>query len=151
MITKAIVEEVIDKYSVRVRIPMIDSVAHATTHTATENLNIALVCTLPGQDPRIRPGDVVFVALDESPEGDAIILGYLYREKSCSGVSGAQVDTLTVTQVAQLPEDSSIGNVTSLELSRLVGIRENIQQQLDNLQEQINMLTKLHHLKQELE
>ena len=81
MITKAIVEKVIDNYNIRVRVPSLDRTYQSSVYTNNEDLNVAIVCTLPGCDPNIKVGDVVFVSLEETEEDRAVILGYLYRTK----------------------------------------------------------------------
>ena len=50
---------------------------------------------------------------------------------------------LNVADVAVLPEDTTIGNVSSFELQQLSGIRGNVQLQLTQLQEQVARLTQL--------
>lgn len=140
MITKAIVEQVLDKYSIRVRIPTIDRTSQSSVHTKREDLNVALVCTLPGCDPNIQPGDIVYVALDDKNEDDAVILGYLYRSRMTGTRCDMILNDLSVTICASLPQETSIGNVTSQELSYLQGTTGNIQKQLDTIHSKLNRL-----------
>lgn len=140
MITKAIVEQVIDKYSVRVRIPRLDRTTASSVHTATEDLNIATISTLPNCDPNLRPGDIVFIHLDRLNEDEAVIIGCLYREKRTEAFCDLILNSLTVNHECIFPYETTIGQVTSDELAFLHGVTGNIQNQLNLLQEQINLL-----------
>ena len=143
MITKAIVEKVIDNYNIRVRVPSLDRTYQSSVYTNNEDLNVAIVCTLPGCDPNIKGGDVVFVSLEETEEDRAVILGYLYRTKKTETLCDMLLSKLNVANVAVLPEDTTIGNVSSFELQQLSGIRGNVQLQITQLQEQVARLTQL--------
>ena len=143
MITKAIVEKVIDNYNIRVRVPSLDRTYQSSVYTNNEDLNVAIVCTLPGCDPNIKVGDVVFVSLEETEEDRAVILGYLYRTKKTETLCDMLLSKLNVANVAVLPEDTTIGNVSSFELQQLSGIRGNVQLQITQLQEQVARLTQL--------
>ena len=142
MIAKAIVEEVIDQYSIRVRIPSIDRTYQSSVHVNTSDLDVAVVCTLPGCDPNIKVGDIVIVASDNAEE-DTIVLGHLYRTKKTETLCDMLLSKLNVANIAVLPEDTTIGNVSSFELQQLCGIRGNVQSQITQLQEQVARLTNL--------
>ena len=143
MITKAIVEKAIDNYNIRIRVPSLDRTYQSSVYTNNEDLNVAIVCTLPGCDPNIKVGDVVFVSLEETEEDRAVILGYLYRTKKTETLCDMLLSKLNVANVAVLPEDTTIGNVSSFELQQLSGIRGNVQLQITQLQEQVARLTQL--------
>lgn len=143
MITKAIVEKVIDNYNIRIRVPSLDRTYQSSVYTNNEDLNVAIVCTLPGCDPNIKVGDVVFVSLEDTEEDRAVILGYLYRTKKTETLCDMLLSKLNVADVAVLPEDTTIGNVSSFELQQLSGIRGNVQLQITQLQEQVARLTQL--------
>lgn len=143
MITKAIVEKVIDNYNIRIRVPSLDRTYQSSVYTNNEDLNVAIVCTLPGCDPNIKVGDVVFVSLEDTEEDRAVILGYLYRTKKTETLCDMLLSKLNVADAAVLPEDTTIGNVSSFELQQLSGIRGNVQLQITQLQEQVAKLTQL--------
>lgn len=143
MITKAIVEKVIDNYNIRIRVPSLDRTYQSSVYTNNEDLNVAVVCTLPGCDPNIKVGDVVFVSLEDTEDDRAVILGYLYRTKKTETLCDMLLSKLNVEDVAVLPEDTTIGNVSSFELQQLNGIRGNVQLQITQLQEQVARLTQL--------
>lgn len=150
MIAKAIVEEVIDQYNIRVRIPSIDRTYQSSVHVNKEDLDVAVICTLPGCDPNIKVGDIVIVASDDAEE-DTLILGHLYRTKKTETLCDMLLSKLNVTNVATLPEDTTIGNVSSFELQQLSGIRGNVQLQITQLQEQVANLTAILFPKQKEE
>lgn len=141
MITRAIVESVIDKYNIRVRIPVIDRMPDSGIYTKTSELNVASVCTLPGCDPNIKPGDIVFVGIDDTLEEQVVILGYLYRDRLTT-YSDLQAHSIMIDGRTELTTDTRIGDVSPSEIQQLLGVKDNIQKQIDNLQEQIDNLTK---------
>lgn len=136
MITKAIVEEIISPYEVRVRIPLLDRQKNTTLSTKTEDLNIATICTLPNCYCNPQVGDIVFVGFEDNTYYRVVILGYLCKEAMTPTYSDITFNSLQVKSSASLPEETTIGNVTSSELAKLEGVRESIQKQLDNLKEQ---------------
>ena len=139
MITKAIVEEIIDKYTIRVRIPSIDRVKESSVHTASNKLKTAIISTLPNCSPNVRPGDIVIVA-NEDTEEELIILGYLYRSKITDTLADLILSELKIVNNASLPEDTTIGNVTSSNIRCLEGVRTNIQEQLDYVMDELNSI-----------
>lgn len=139
MITKAIVEDVIDRYTIKIRIPTLDRTIQSSVRTLSENLDVAVVCTLPHFDLNIQRGDIVIVAKEET-EDDPIILGYLYRSKMTDTYADCILSSIGVHNSAQLPHDTSIGDVLSHEIQQLTGIRANIQKQIDELQAKLIQL-----------
>lgn len=143
MITKAIVESIVDRYTIKVRIPRLDRTENSSIRTPTEYLNEAIVCTLANYDPNIRVGDIVFVALDDQNEDEVIILGYLYREKRTETYADIILGDLNVKTRATLPNETFIGNINPIEISYLQGSKENLQQQINYLKTQVEELTEL--------
>lgn len=142
MIAKAIVEEVIDKYNIRVRIPSIDRTYQSNVRVESSDLDIAVICTLPGCDPNIKVGDIVIVASDAAEE-DTIVLGHLYRTKKTETLCDMLLSRLNVVNSSTLPTNTTIGNVSAFELQQLSGVTGNIQQQLNYLAEQLVTLQKM--------
>lgn len=140
MLTKAIVEEVLSPYQVKVRIPLLDSIASAPMSNSSNNLNIATICSLPNCYMNIQVGDVVFVGFEDNTYYKAVVLGHLSREAFSSSYADVTFGELTVNAGAYLPQQTSIGEVTSSEIARLQGLRENIQQQLDALSADIESI-----------
>ena len=56
MIQKAIIEQKIDKYSMRVRIPVYNKIKSDPTATPTDELYVASIQTLPGCSPNYQEG-----------------------------------------------------------------------------------------------
>ncbi len=133
MITKAIVSEIVDNYSVKVRVPRYDGVSFENTAVSDEDLSIAYMCTLPNM--RINPvvGDVVFIEYEDNDQSKPIIVGYLFREDVGDTVCDIIADSLTIKGDTHLSSDTTIGNVTPNEIESLSGIKGNIQGQIDNL------------------
>lgn len=146
MITKAIVDSVVDKYTIKVRIPRLDRIPISSNHTASRLLNEAVICTLNNCHPNLRPGDIVFVALDDENEDEAIILGYLYRQKQTESYCDLIMGELTVLNQVTLPKETTIGEIKYSNLNSLLGINGNIQGQLSSLQEQIIELSRIKEL-----
>lgn len=142
MVTKAIVEQLIDPYHVRVRIPSLDRTLDSSVHTLTENLNIALVCTIPGCDPNIKVGDVVFVSFDDYSENQIVIIGHLYTSYKETPLCDMAMHSLIVNDKALLPYDTSVGDVTCDEIRSLQGARYSLQEQIDRLSSQLDDLSK---------
>ena len=140
MITKAIVEEVLSPYEVKVRVPILDRSLSSSLATSTENLNTATICSLPNCYTNPQVGDVVFVGFEDNTYYKAVILGYLTREAMTPTYSDITFGNLTVNSFANLPLNTTIGDVTSQELVCLNGIKDNIQKQINNLEDKLNKI-----------
>lgn len=140
MIERGIIEEVIDSYTVRVRIPSVDRVATSTIHTASNNLRQAVVSALPGVVLHLSVGDVVIVDIPDRSSSSGTILGYLYRPETRDFKCDALFDTLSVQSASILPKNTTIGDVTSSEIRCLHGVSSNIQKQLDDILERLKRL-----------
>ena len=134
MTTKAIVEAVIDTYSYRVRIPVINRSSDASFHTPTDELYTATVCVVNGCIPHIQVGDVVYVTFEDNDLSRPIILGYLYRDSSSDVSCDFIVDDIKVSGDAVLSPNTSIGAVTPYDIAQLRGAKANLQWQIDLLQ-----------------
>lgn len=137
MITRGIIEQVVDAFHVKVRIPTIDRVASSNVHTSTENLNTATYVSVPGCEVQLQPGDVVIVHVSSET---VTIIGYLYRQEVISKRCSFNLESLDVSGSAKLPLDTRIGNVRPGEISMLQGVEDNIQTQIDELKQKIKEL-----------
>lgn len=141
MFTRAIVESVVDNQHIKIRIPLLDRVSSSSIHTKSDDLNTATVCTLSNCHPNIRPGDVVFVTFEETDTSkDAVIVGYLYRDKETETYCDLILNNLEVKSKCTFPLDTSIGEVTGKELAMLSGINGNIQKQIQQLWDKFDLL-----------
>lgn len=140
MITRGIIEEVVDSYTVKVRIPTIDRVATSTIHTDSNNLRQAVVSALPGVVLHLSVGDIVIVDVPDRSNSSGTILGYLYRPEIKDFRCDALFDTLSIQSVSSLPKNTTIGDVTPSEIRCLHGVSSNIQKQLDDILERLTRL-----------
>ena len=140
MITKGIVSQLVDDYTVKVRLPRLDRIENTSIKTTSQNLREAIMCTPPNCRPNLQLGDIVFVEVDDLNEDEAIILGQLYCENKSSTYSDFILGELMVQNRASLPKITSIGEVTSTDISYLKGTHSNIQYQINSLRDQISAL-----------
>lgn len=140
MITRGIVEEIVDKYNVKVRLPLLDGATKGSTRKTTSELRTMVICTLPRVDLNLQVGDVVFVAFEDRTETRAVILGCLFRENPTSTKASIQASTIRVENGATLPLYTQIGEVTYEEIQRLHGVRDNLQKQIDALVDRIEII-----------
>ena len=140
MITKGIVEDIIDTYQVRVRLPIFDKVDGAKNATKNEDLSIGTVCCLPNSSYQVNVGDVVFVGFEDNDISKPIILGQLYRDVDSNTLMTLILGTLETKTSTVLSENTTIGDVSANEIKCLSGIKTNIQQQLNSIIEDISKI-----------
>lgn len=140
MITRAIIEEVVDLFSYRVRIPIFDRIESATHHTSFENLLIAKASVSKGSNNQFQKGDVVFVAFENNDLGSPVIIGHLYRNALLQDQLGPIIEAtnLTITGKASLPITTTIGDLSYNQLFYLSNVESDIQAQINDVQAQIN-------------
>lgn len=143
MITRAIVEEVMTPHKVRIRIPILDRLSYSPMSSDTQDLNIATICSLPNCYMNVQVGDVVFIGFEDNTYYKAVILGHLSRDAMSDTYSDVTFGNVIAKSTATLPHETSIGEVTSFELSCLTGIKDNLQKQIDSLTEKIDTLSGL--------
>lgn len=141
MIRRAIVEEIIDPYLMKVRIPEVDRTKSSSTYVDTEDLEEMTVCVQAGITTSLNVGDIVIVSYDKYAPDEAVILGCLFRE-GLESFTDAKLNELIVFGKAELTKNTKIGDISYNELSSLSGIKDNVQKQLNDLQEQLNLLKK---------
>ena len=140
MITRGIVERIVDRYTVKVRMPLLNRIRNNSGNVLSDDLNEAVICTLPKYDPNINTGDVVFVAFEDNDYGKPVVIGYLYRENMNETLGDIVLNTLNVNLSAHLTEDTTIGNVSSEDIANLQGTTGNIQKQLDELRNALDQV-----------
>lgn len=141
MIRRAIVEEIIDPYLMKVRIPEVDRTKSSSTYVDTEDLEEMTVCVQAGITTSLNVGDIVIVSYDKYAPDEAVILGCLFRE-GLESFTDAKLNELIVFGKAELTKNTTIGDIGYNELSSLSGVKDNVQKQLNDLQEQLNLLKK---------
>ena len=140
MITRAIVEEVVSPYQVKIRVPLLDRGANTPLATSKESLNTATICSLPNCYINVQVGDVVFVAFEDKTYYKAVILGHLSRATMTDTYADVTFGELTVDRAAILPQDTTIGAVSSADIQMLQGVKDNLQKQIDSLKLQLELL-----------
>lgn len=141
MITKGVITEILDKYTMRVRIPIFDRIDDSSLNVLNSDLLDSPICTLPNTDPNLRPDDIVVIGFEDNDYSRPVILGCLY----CSRISSypsINADSLNVLNGALLPEDTSIGKVNAQNIKCLEGCIENIQSRFDYLETYIRNVEK---------
>ena len=135
MVTKGIIEEIINIYQAKVRLPVYDGFADTKNATPSNELTIASICNIPNIYNTIAVGDIVYVAFEDNDLGNPVILGQLYKEEMNTladiKLNSANINQLTVNKNASLPQNTSIGSISSKEIAALSGIKDNIQNQID--------------------
>lgn len=144
MITRAIIEQKINEYQYRVRIPIFDKSASAPLSTNLKDLCIAVASMPKGVYNSLQEGDVVLVGFEDNDAGNPVILGHLYREalNNIQSFPTIIADVLQVNNQVNLPTNTTIGTIDYNSLFSLDGIKENIQSQIDNLTKKVDNLTK---------
>ena len=132
MITKGYIEEVVDKYTYKVRLPTLDNVKQPNIRTVDEDLPSASVCSQLNCDLNLQVGDVVFVGFEDNSRYKPVILGCLSSDFNNLSRPNINFNTLTVTGTAKLSKDTSIGDVSYKNLQCLIGLSDNAQKQLNS-------------------
>ena len=119
MLQKAIIEKKIDKYLMKVRIPVYNKIKSDPTATPTEDLYNAIIQTLPGCSPVYQEGDLVLVEFENDNIANPVIIGLLYRQDMLKGSTDIVADSLHVNVNTTLSENTSIGYVTPESIKKL--------------------------------
>lgn len=140
MITKGIVEELLENNKARVRLPIYNRAKDSKDATLTENLDAATICTLPNSANTVNVNDIVFVGFEDNDVGKPIILGHLAGSENKSTHIDLHVRLFTTQSTTKLSDQTWIGDVTPEELQSLIGVKSSIQAQLNSLSERIKAL-----------
>ena len=140
MLYKAIIENIIDRFTAQVRIPALHKLNNYNGAMTANNLPIAAVCALPNSEIHFQVGDIVIVGFENNEEDKPIILGYLYTDIPITDRLSLIPESITVTNNSSLPAATTIGEIKSSEIYALKDVSDNIQKQLKHLQDQIDEL-----------
>lgn len=140
MLFKGTVEQIIDTFTFRVRIPYLHKISSSLSYTLTEDLPIAHICTLPNTKPNLKIGDVVVVGFENNDLSRPMILGHLFSENSSSSTCSPILNSLEVLHDTKLSDNTYIGSVTPQNISCLIGVKENLQEQIKQLKNEISFL-----------
>lgn len=134
MVTKGIVEEIIDKYNIKVRCPLYDKVKDSSL--TNNDLNVSSICSILGVDLNLSIGDIVFVEFEDNNLLNPTIVGCLSIDSN--SYSNINTNSLNIDNSLKLPKDTKIGDIDSFELSNLSGLKSNLNKQLDELYKKID-------------
>lgn len=140
MVEKAIVEEIIDNYNIRVRVPRYNLSSSSPHATPFSELPIAGICTLPGCNPVFKIGDIVIISYEGDEIDKPIIIGQLYAQNLLNNQIDINCSSLLVDINANLPEETTIGEIKHDEIKQLSGAQYNLQAQIDLLEKRIQEL-----------
>lgn len=142
MLTRAIVEKVINEYTYKVRIPMFDRIQGDAEYTDYNSLREAVACVPKGINNSIKEGDIVFIIFENNGMTEPVIIGQLYREAVVNiPDSSINCRSLKVTETVQLPKDILIGEIDYSKLFMLANLTSDVQEQIDTLTAKIDALT----------
>ena len=119
----------------KVRIPELNKVAGAIGATPDSELYTARVATSCGIWPDFKSGDKVFIAFLTFGSGSPVILGLQFNDASKVRFSSAHFTDLEVSVNSKLPQDTSIGEVTSENIKCLINLNTNIASKFTELDE----------------
>jgi len=143
MLTRGIVEKILTKYLIKVRIPTLDRSLSSSVKVNPDNLSDCPICTLSHYDPNLQVGDVVIVGFEDNTLGKPIILGYLYKQDMGNSYGNFDLNSLNVKLHSSLPKDTTIGEIKSSEIAFLKDVKGNIQGQLNSLNDKIKKPTNI--------
>lgn len=138
MLCKGIIEGKISNYKFKVRIPSLHKILKAVGASVNQSIPTAIVTISPGVYPALKTGDVVLVGFEDGDIDKPIIVGLLFSENSLNTFSDIFSSSLNVKVNATLPEDTTIGEVSSANIKQLRGVNINLQTQLDNINTRID-------------
>lgn len=142
-----------------VRIPIIHGVNGSPQCTPDNLLPSATVCGVPGFTNTVRDGDIVYVSFENDEFDEPVIIGQLISNTNPYDVN---TDNITDTRAnavlqtlefydgasekftsAKLPLNTKIGQVNSQEIQFLLGLRDNVQDQIDSINSNIGDLSDM--------
>lgn len=91
---------------------------------------VATVCSSINNKLDLKINDVVYINFENNRRENPIIIGVLVNDESNADVN---LNSLKVKHNFQLPKQTSIGAINSTNLNSLIGVSENIQNQLDSI------------------
>jgi hypothetical protein len=124
LIVKAIIDSKVADNRYRIRVPVYDKIKSSSL--SSDNLSIADVCSPVNCDLNLNINDVVYVSYENNDRSKPVIIGSL----SNNSRSNYTLNSLTVSNFAKLPSNIKIGNITYKELSCLINLNDNLENQL---------------------
>lgn len=133
MITKAYIQDVINRHAVRVRIPLYNKLDGVNGSTPNAELGIAPICTLPNVINDPHPGDIVFVSFEEDNLSKPVVIGYLSKENMGETLTNIKCEDLESQGDVKLSKYTTIGEIDYDEIYQLKGLDENIVDKFEDI------------------
>ena len=149
MITKGIIESVINPFQVRVRIPLLNGIEGSSSSTPSKDLPIATINCLPGVSPLLQAGDIVFVGFDSNDESKPIMLGFLSIAALHGTAQQLSAEVLQIQDRAILPENTTIGTLTQSNLFALIRAEGNFEDRIEALERAVKNIQSQLPLREE--
>lgn len=128
---KAIIVEKKDNLF-KIRIPFKHGIEGSKDSDINEELPFATLSTINVFKDTFNEGDVVYIYYENNDESKPVIMGHLYTQNS-ENVGSLKLRDLDISLSAKLPSNTNIGVVKSKEIGYLKGVKQPIQNQLDNI------------------
>lgn len=130
MIVKGIVESIENRNSIKVRVPFLNGAAVQADSTPTDDLPNCTICQLPNLNMQLAIGDVVWLGFENAQWDKPVILGFLDINQK-SEISPV-VNSIDISHTANLPYETTIGNVLPESIACLTGVKDNIADYMAN-------------------
>ena len=150
MITKGQIITVNSDNTLDVRIPIFEAASDSRNNQVIK----CTVCYNPGNLNSYKVNDVVFVAFEDNQIDKPVVIGKLYMGEEKEASNHSFSNSLTVTENASLPVDTTIGNVSFKQfkglfeqgtqlndfINQLDKSTEAINNEIDEIQEEISQI-----------
>jgi len=143
MLTKGIVQEVISKDAVRVRLPLYNKIDGVNGSTPNRDLYIATLSVQPHVTQSPNVGDIVFVSDEDSDMSKLVILGYLSATAHKCNLPDMCCDDFSAKGVVKLSSTTTIGEVTPTNIECLRNLSVNLNDTLGIISNKLSKLTEL--------
>lgn len=147
MITKAFIVKKLNTNKYLVRIPYLEDTTGSSS-LKTASLLEATAVMNPGTLDIYKEGDCVFISFEGGNKGKPVIIGLLYKGNEDKEPARAHQynDSLTITNKAKLPTNTTIGSLHYNELiNKLNNPHEHPISEIINLQEALDSKASINH------
>ena len=146
MTTKAYITEIVDKKTVKIRMPLFNKIEGVSGSTPNSELYSATLCYQGGVIPSYEIGDVVFVQFEDNYLDRPIVMGKLKNTTSTKeddGLPDIYCNTLNVTGAVTMGEETKIGDIEYAAIKCLDGTENNIKQSFSDVDTEFSELHKI--------
>lgn len=126
MLERAIIEQKVDDYHYRVRVPSFNKSLAAVGATPEKELYVATLSVTPGVAPKFKPGTAVCVSFESNDLSAPVIVGLLFNNTFKKTEADAMFASLDVSVNTTLSRDTTIGAVKPDSIASLENNTQNI-------------------------